>query len=148
MTHLAGPSTKTIAYRLLAALDAAPDGMLTDAQLMPMLALVSRTADKLAVQINILATSGLVRRTPDALQILPRGKQYMQQNYSEKVYQALPEPKSVYVGVIAPPRTAPAFKPLDMTRMMRGRPQRDGMDDYRSMPSMMGGTRVAMRAQK
>lgn len=143
MKRIAGPSTKTLAYRLLAALDSAPDGVLADEQLMHMLALASRTADKLAVQINVLTASKLVHRTPDALQILPRGKQYMQENYCGKVYQALPAPKPVFNGVIALLRPTPVFRPMAIGRMLRGKPMRDGMDDYRAVPSLIGGSRVS-----
>lgn len=46
-------------------------------------------------------------------------------------------------GEIVPPRTAPTFKALAADAMTVGRPMRPGADDYRAIPSVMAGRRVA-----
>lgn len=47
-----------------------------------------------------------------------------------------------YEGEVAAPRTAPAFRPLNLARLNAGRPMRDGAFEYEAIPSMMGGARV------
>lgn len=144
MTQIAGPATKTIAYRILAALEGAPNGMLTNAQLLQLLTFATRTHNKLLIHAAPLLAGRLVRKFPDGLEILPNGRCYLQQNYCAPVFAALPDLRPVQAGSMALARTVPKFKPLSMSRMLRGKPQRDGMDDYRSVPSLIGVKRVML----
>lgn len=148
MTRIGGPSTKTIAYRILAALDSAPDGILTDAQLLPLLAFTNRSQSKLAINTAPLVAGNLALQLPGGLRILDRGRRYVHENFCAPVFDALPEPKPVVTGSMALPRTMKPFKPLSMARMMRGKPMRDGMDDYLSVPSLIGRTRVMLGDDK
>ena len=144
MTLIVGPATKTIAYRILAALECAPEGILTDAQLLPLLAFTTRSQSKLVINSTSLVAGRLARKLPDGLEILPNGRCYLQQNYCAHVFDALPKLKPVVTGSMAASCVVKPFKPLSMARMMRGKPMRDGMDDYRSVPSLIGVKRVML----
>lgn len=45
--------------------------------------------------------------------------------------------KRVKQEAIVAPRVAPAFRPLNMSKLMAGGPQRDGMDAHKQIPSLM-----------
>ncbi|MFZ6819834.1 hypothetical protein [Undibacterium sp. Ji22W] len=44
-----------------------------------------------------------------------------------------------YVGQPAASRIAPSFRPLNLSKLISGRPIREGAFEYVSIPSMMGG---------
>jgi hypothetical protein len=50
-----------------------------------------------------------------------------------------------YIGIPAAPRIVQKDRPLNLSRHFPPRPLRPGADDFRSVPSVMGGQRVAYR---
>lgn len=147
MTRHCGPRADTVAFQVLAALDAAPAGSMTTARLLLLLDENNRTKYKLVLRTDVLLVWDLVRRLPDGLQILPAGRIYLETHAPRAAAPDTTAHVSVKPTSIATPRTAPAFKPLDMAKLMRGRPMREGMDDLRDAPSLMGATRVAGRTR-
>lgn len=143
MTRRSGPDVGTVSWRILAALDAASQGVLTGAQLLRLMDENNRTKYKLQLRIDALHTWGLAYQMRDGLQIHPLGRAYLQAHRDKAAPRmALP----VVPTSMATPRSVPAFKPIDIAKLMRGRPQRPGMDDLRKCPSLMGGTRVPVAA--
>lgn len=145
MTRRCGPEVGTVAWRILAALDAAPLGSMSVAQLLPLLDENNRTKYKLWLRADVLFVWDLARRLPDGLQIQPPGRAYLRAHAVKAARCVAPEtPLTTAVPTsMATPRSAPPFKPLDMAKLMRNRPRRDGMNDLRNAPSLIGSTRVA-----
>lgn len=144
MTRRYGPDVNTAAWRILMALDAAPLGRLTEAQLLPLLDENNRTKYKLSQRTEALHAWELARHLPDGWKILPAGRSYLLK-YSDKATQWVPELVLPAVPTsMATPRLAPQFKRMDLTKLY-ARSQRDGRDDYRDCPSLIGGVRVAFR---
>jgi len=134
------PVTDSIAHRILTALAASPDGGQTADQLLPLLSAANRNLWQLGQYADQLVLWNMALQLPGGMRITPAGRDYVLGRPAITVPAAeLPEPLTTSW---ATPRSVPAFKPLDMARLMRSRPMRDGMDDYRDAPSLMGSTRV------
>ncbi|WP_035626946.1 hypothetical protein [Herminiimonas sp. CN] len=137
MTRRCGPGANTAGWHILAALNAAPLGSMTVAQLLPLLDENNRTQYKLQLR--------------DGLQIQPAGRAYLLAHGDKAAHRVASSQDTPQLPVVptsmATPRSVPKFTPLDMPRLMRHRPQRDGMDDLRDAPSLMGGSRIAVRVR-
>lgn len=145
MSRRCGPDLHSVAWRMLAALDAAPLGAMTATQLLQLLEENKRTAYQLQLRSDALQAWGLARQLRGGLQIQPQGRTYLQA-HRDKAHRVASSPDAAPLPVaptsMATPRAVPAFKPLDAAKLMRGGPQRDGMNDLRSAPSLIGSTRV------
>lgn len=139
MTRHAGPRTGTYARQLLDALGATPHGALTISQAIQLMPPEYRSIKRFeSLALNSLAdTWAMATYDGHLVRLLPAGDAFLQQCHAEN--EPVPER---YVGQLAALRTVPPFKRLDMAKLMRGGPQRPGMDDLRGCPSLMGGKRV------
>lgn len=139
MMRRVGPRTGSVVHRLLIALAAAPQGRLSDRELLPLLSPDNRTCWRLTQYAEQLALWDMAIRLPGGVQIMPAGRAF----FASKVYVAAVSPvPQKPAGLMAQPRTVPVFKPLDIVKMMRGRPQRPGMDAWREVPSLICSSRV------
>lgn len=146
MSRRCGPDLHSVAWRMLAALDAAPLGAMTATQLLQLLEENKRTAYQLQLRSDALQAWGLARQLRGGLQIAPKGRMYLQEHGDKAAHRVAapvdaPQPVAVPTSM-ATPRAVPAFRPLDMGKLMHNRPMRDGMHDLRDAPSLMGSARV------
>ena len=139
MMRRVGPRTGSVAHRLLIALAAAPQGRLSDRELLPLLSPDNRTCWRLTQYADQLALWDMAIRLPGGVQIMPAGRAFLASKVCVAPVSPVPQKPA---GLMAQRRTVPAFKPLDIVKMMRGRPQRPSMDDHRAVPSLIGSTRV------
>ncbi|WP_148264873.1 hypothetical protein [Collimonas fungivorans] len=109
-------------------------------QLMPVLPREYKSIGKIVKAIDQLEQLHLVRvEVGQSVSITENGCEYLEH------HGAVPTPTR-YVGKVAQVREAPEFKPMCISyfrKMMGSGPQRAGMDDLRSVPSLIGGHRVS-----
>ncbi|MFZ6767493.1 hypothetical protein ACO0LM_10440 [Undibacterium sp. Di26W] len=85
-----------------------------------------------------LAEFALVLEVGDYLQATPKGKEYAGQH----LVTHLPVGQK-YVGQIVPGRVPSVPRPLNVAKHRAGAPSRPGSEDWRDIPSLMGGQRIA-----
>lgn len=146
MSRRCGPDLHSVAWRMLAALDAAPLGAMNATQLLQLLEENKRTAYQLQLRSDALQAWGLARQLRGGLQIQPQGRAYLQAHRDKVAHRVASSQDAALLPVVptsmATPRAVPTFKPLDAEKLMRGGPQRDGMNDLRAAPSLIGSVRV------
>lgn len=87
--------------------------------------------------IDILVGLRYIVCERDVVKATPEGKNYVGGTLSRPVPAFAP-----YVGKVAAPRTAPAFRPLNLSKIYPAAVYREDAFDHRNIPSMMGGARV------
>ncbi|MFZ6734728.1 hypothetical protein ACO0LG_22585 [Undibacterium sp. Ji42W] len=91
--------------------------------------------------INVLADHALIFTEMcdvDVLRATPNGKEFA----GKYVRTQLPT-AGKYVGEIVPGRVASVPRPLNVAKHRAGAPSRAGSEDWRDIPSLMGGQRIA-----
>lgn len=133
--RIAGPVNRTIAHKALKELLAA-GGSMSSSILMRALPERYRSSSRFtAIVIDPLALHALAYEINGVMEITAKGRKFL------KLGEHVDRPDSEIPENIASYRTAPAFKPLDIAKIMAKASVRPGMNDYTLVPSLAGSTR-------
>jgi hypothetical protein len=140
MTRHIGPRYGSSPRLVLDALGASATGTLPYADAQLLLREENRSVNRFeALAMRPLEAQMLATNEMGVISLLPAGSAFLQQLRADVVGQW----QVPHKGEIAQPRTVPAFKPLDLAKLMRGGPSRPGMDDLRDCPSLMCDKRIS-----
>lgn len=142
MSRHHGPRRNTAAYRALAHLYAL--GGKANANQLASVSLAEFSSPKRFDKhvAAALLNFKMVRVTGDLFTITHLGRQFIASG------DAIAQNPAAYIGKLAPPRVPSEFKPLNPAIYTLAISGREGAMDYRQIPSLMAGQRVAFRGKE
>lgn len=138
MTHHRGPKSGTSARRAIDRLYAL-GGTAKQSELAIAVEISFRSTNRfLELVIEPLTRFSLIKIDGDEVSLTKTGREFM-----------CPPLKTLAKNIAPPAKKEPLeAKPLDMRKYLAQMPGRSGAFEYRDIPSLMGGTRVAYRTEK